>query len=144
VGYDVATWSGGFQNLRGPGGWNAPPTEKLCSSCQRWLPLEQFRPNPRLRHGLNSRCKACQLERTRRWRAEHPEAEQQYNAERRLRYRAEHPRPAKRCVVCGVTFVRKPDAIVCSAECRRARQREQRRERHKRAAASSISESPQS
>jgi predicted nucleic acid-binding Zn ribbon protein len=50
--------------------------------------------------------------------------------------RAEHPRPEKRCVVCGASFVRKPDAIVCSAECRRARQRGQRLERQRKTAAS--------
>ena len=135
--YEVATWSAGFQDLRpAPGGrFNDPPVEKLCSQCQKWLPIDRFRPNPRMRHGLNSRCKECQLERTRRWRREHPEAEQRYNAERRARYREEHPRAERACVQCGRPFTGRPDALVCSPGCRRARKREQRRERHRRAAA---------
>jgi len=124
VGYEVATWSGGFRNLRPApgGGWNDPPVEKLCSSCERWLPLDRFHLNPRLRTGLCSWCKECGLERTCRWRAEHPEAERKYNAERRKRYRAEHPPAEKTCAVCGAAFVGRPDRIVCSAGCRRARQ----------------------
>jgi hypothetical protein len=87
VRYPVATWAAGFRDLRtAPGGkWNDPPAEKLCSHCQEWLPIDRFRPNPRMRHGLNSRCRACHLERTRRWRAEHPEAEEKYNHARRAR-----------------------------------------------------------
>ena len=121
--YEVATWSGGFHDLRpGPGGgWNDPPAEKLCSGCEQWLPLDQFRSNPRLRTGLNSWCEKCGLERTCRWRAERPEAEEKYNAERRARYRAEHPRTERDSVQCGRPFTGRPDRIVCSFECRQAR-----------------------
>lgn len=134
VGYDVAAWSGGFHNLRPVpgGGWNDPPAEKLCSSCKRWLPLDRFHRNRRLRTGLCSWCKDCGVERTRRWRAEHPEAEQRYNAERRAAYREAHPPTEKQCVVCGASFFGRPDRIVCSVRCRQARQLEQRRERQRR------------
>jgi predicted nucleic acid-binding Zn ribbon protein len=131
VGNDVATWSGGFYDLRPApdGGWNDPAVEKLCSSCGRSLPLDRFHRNPRLRTGLCSWCKDCGVERTRRWRAEHPEAEQRYNAERRAAYREVHPPTEKQCVVCGASFVGRPDRIVCSVRCRQTRQLERRRER---------------
>jgi hypothetical protein len=74
--------------LRGPDGPGKPPTEKRCVRCERWLPFEAFRANPRLRSGLNSWCKECQLERGRQWRAEHPEYEQRYNERRREAYQA--------------------------------------------------------
>jgi predicted nucleic acid-binding Zn ribbon protein len=108
-----------------------PPTHKHCSSCGEWLPLEDFVANHRTHLGRSSWCRVCHRAATREWRDRNRE---RVNAERRAAYRAEHPRPEKRCVVCGETFVRKPDAIVCSAECRRVRQLGQRRERRKAAA----------
>jgi predicted nucleic acid-binding Zn ribbon protein len=89
--------------------------EKRCSQCSRWLPLEAF---PAHRAA------------TKDWRDRNRE---RINEERRAEYREAHPRVERQCVVCGAAFVRKPDAIVCSAECRRVRQREQRRERQRRA-----------
>lgn len=94
----VPSCSGGIHDLRGPGGWNAPPTEKRCVHCEQWQPLEAFRPNPRMRSGLNSWCKECQKERNREWRAEHPEYEKNYNEKRRAAYPAKRRRnyPATR------------------------------------------------
>jgi hypothetical protein len=50
-----------------------------------------------------------------------------YNAKRRAEYRSEHPLPTRPCVVCGQPFSGRPDALVCSEECRRQRKLEQRR-----------------
>ena len=58
------------------------------------------------------------------------------NAARRIEYRAEHPLPEKRCVVCGGSFTKRPEAIVCGEECRRERNRA-RLERQRKAAARS-------
>jgi hypothetical protein len=91
--YEIPSYSGGFPDLRGPDGWNGPPTEKLCARCDQWKPLEAFRPNPRMRSGLNSWCKGCQKQRNREWRAEHPEAELNYNEKRRTAYPAKRRRP---------------------------------------------------
>jgi hypothetical protein len=84
----VPSYSYGIHNLRGDQGPGNPPTEKLCSRCDRWLPLEGFRPNPRMRSGLNSWCKECQLERTRQWRAKNSESVRAYNEKRRAEYPA--------------------------------------------------------
>jgi hypothetical protein len=91
--YEIPSFSGGFHDLRGPGGWNAPPTEKRCVRCEQWLPLDQFRLNPRMRSGLDSWCNGCKLERTRQYRVEHPEYEQAYNERRRAAYPAKRRRP---------------------------------------------------
>jgi hypothetical protein len=84
----VPAYSHGIHGLRGN-----PPTEKLCARCDEWKPLEAFRPNHRDRTGLNSYCKDCQLERTREWRAEHPDYEKNYNEKRRAAYPAKRRRP---------------------------------------------------
>jgi predicted nucleic acid-binding Zn ribbon protein len=64
--------------------------------------------------------------------------EERVNEERRAAYREQHPRVDRDCAECGRSFAGRPDALVCSDECRRvrraerdkgrrARQREQRR-----------------
>jgi predicted nucleic acid-binding Zn ribbon protein len=106
--------------------------EKFCSKCGDWLPLEEFPRNRRMYLGVSSRCRECHREATRDWRLRNRE---RVNADRRAAYRAEHPLEEKHCVVCGESFVRRPDAIVCGERCRRERQREQRRESHRKAAA---------
>jgi hypothetical protein len=63
-------------------------THKRCTRCQGWLPDEAFRPNPKLKSGLSSWCKECQLEETRRWRAEHRD---EINAARREAYGSSRP-----------------------------------------------------
>jgi len=102
--------------------------EKFCSQCGDWLPLKMFPRNRRMHLGVSSRCRKCHREATRDWRERNRD---EINAERRAEYRVEHPLPEKRCVECGRPFVSRPDAIVCGPECRRARQREQRRKRHR-------------
>jgi hypothetical protein len=123
----VPTYSWGIPNLRGPDGPSKPPTEANCTRCHRWKPLEAFHPNPRLRTGLQSWCKECQLEATRQWRAENREYIENYNATRRAAYRAEHPLEERTCVVCGRPFTKRPDALVCGEECRRQRKLVQRK-----------------
>jgi predicted nucleic acid-binding Zn ribbon protein len=107
--------------------------EKFCSKCGDLLPLEKFPRNRGMHLGVSSRCRECHREATRDWRERNRD---EINAERRAEYREQHPLPEKRCVVCGGPMQKRPDAIVCSPECRRARQNEQRRESHRRAAAS--------
>ena len=70
-------------------------THKRCTRCQGWLALEAFRPNPKLKSGLSSWCKDCQLEATQRWRAEHRD---EINRARREAYGAtkSHNYPANR------------------------------------------------
>ena len=46
-----------------------PGTEKRCAHCEQWLPIDQFRANPRLRDGLHSWCRECCAEANREWRA---------------------------------------------------------------------------
>ena len=98
------------------------PTHKRCSNCSEWLPLEAFVANHRMYLGRSSWCRECARAATREWRVRNRE---RVNAERREAYRAEHPVVSKGCVVCGATFTGRPDRIVCSDGCRRARQREQ-------------------
>lgn len=75
----VPSYSWGIHNLRGN-----PPTDARCTHCERWLPLERFAPNPRLRSGLNSWCRECQVGATRRWREANPGYQAAYNERRRL------------------------------------------------------------
>jgi predicted nucleic acid-binding Zn ribbon protein len=100
------------------------PTEKRCSSCSRILPLEEFPLNRRMHLGRSSHCRECARAATRDWRERNREA---VNAERRTAYRAEHPLPERTCAVCGRSFTKRPDAVVCGEECRRQRKREQRK-----------------
>jgi hypothetical protein len=65
-----------------------PQTHKRCTRCGDWLPRSLFRPNPKIRSGLSSWCKPCQLERTQQWRAEHRD---ELNARRREQYGSTHP-----------------------------------------------------
>jgi hypothetical protein len=58
---------------------------------------------------------------------EEPDAVAAYNAERRRDYREAHPLPTRPCVVCGKLTTKRPNALVCSAECRRLRESEQGR-----------------
>lgn len=44
---------------------------KRCARCRRSLRRSAFPRNPRLRDGLGSWCRSCQVARTREWRAEH-------------------------------------------------------------------------
>jgi hypothetical protein len=101
-----------------------PRTGRWCRRCRQWLPADRFRPNPRLRGGLDSWCKACHADAVREWRAKNRD---EVNARRRQEYRAAHPLPTRPCVVCGKPFTGRPDALVCGQRCRRQRKIEQRR-----------------
>jgi predicted nucleic acid-binding Zn ribbon protein len=83
--------------------------------------------NPNLRSGLDSWCRRCHAEAVREWRLKNPEHVERYDAQRRAEYRAEHPLPTRPCVVCGMPFAGRPDALVCGEDCRRLRKIEQRR-----------------
>ena len=105
-----------------------PITEKGCTGCSAWFPLEEFPRIRRMHLGRSSRCRECHREATRGWRDRNRE---RVNAERRAAYRELHPRVERDCAECGRSFTGRPDALVCSVECRRARQNEQRRESHR-------------
>ena len=102
-------------------------TGKWCPSCKQWLTVKDFRPNPDLRHGIDSWCRECHKNAMREWRARNREYIDAYNAQRRAEYRAEHPLPTRPCVVCGESFTGRPNALVCGPECRRQRKIQQRR-----------------
>jgi hypothetical protein len=44
---------------------------RQCARCKNWLQPAAFARNPRVRDGLSSWCRKCQVARTRGWRAEH-------------------------------------------------------------------------
>jgi hypothetical protein len=62
----------------------AVPTEKLCSNCSRWLPLEVFERNVRTHFGRHSWCRDFAREATRDWRRRNPELVRWMNEQRRL------------------------------------------------------------
>jgi hypothetical protein len=99
------------------------PTEKPCSKCGEWLPLEAFPVNRRMHFGRGSRCRECAREATRDWRRRNRDHE---NADRRAGYREEHPLLKRPCNVCGRLFAKRPDAIVCGPRCHEQRKNEQR------------------
>jgi hypothetical protein len=101
------------------------PTERRCTGCSAWLPLENFPANRRMHLGVSSRCRECHREATRDWRRRNRD---HVNADRRAAYRAEYPLVERPCVRCGQSFAGRPDALVCGAECRRLRKLERRRE----------------
>lgn len=83
------------------------PPSKLCRSCQRVLPLEEFHRNRSRRDGRQYRCRECNIEANKRWYREHPEARanrmDEYARRRRRRLQQlllEYLR-SHRCVDCG-------------------------------------------
>jgi len=106
-----------------------PVTEKRCTGCSAWLPLEEFPRNCRMHLGVSSRCRECHRAATRDWRDRNRE---RVNAERRAAYREQHPRPVRDCVQCGRPFEGRRNALVCGDECRRAHRLELRRKRRER------------
>ena len=126
-GMTVPHYSWDIPNLRGPDGPSKPPTEAYCTHCNQWKPLAAFSPNRKLRTGLQSWCRMCQTEATRQWRASNREYMENYNERRRREYRAAHPLPVRACVVCGKSFTKRPNALVCGEDCRRKRKMEQRK-----------------
>jgi hypothetical protein len=90
----VPSYSWGIANLRGPDP-GSPPTEAHCTNCDQWKPLDAFRPNRRLRSGLHSWCRVCQLEATQDWRDRN---RKEINRARREAYGATTPHkyPANR------------------------------------------------
>lgn len=99
-------------------------TGKWCCSCQQYLPIEAFRPNPNNRNGIDSWCRPCHADAVRAWRARNGA---EYNERRRQRYGDEHPLTTRPCAVCGEPMARPANVLVCGQECRRQRKREQRR-----------------
>jgi hypothetical protein len=94
--------------------------------CSRWLPLDEFVANPHAFLGRSSWCRECHREAPWDWRARNRE---RINAERREAYREAHPLPARGCAFCGRLFEGRPNALVCSSQCREERKAEQRRAR---------------
>jgi hypothetical protein len=61
----------------------------------------------------------CHVERTREWRAAHPEKIEASNARRRI-----EPYPPKPCAVCGETFTSiRVDQLYCTPVCKHRRRR---------------------
>jgi len=63
---------------------------KACRHCAQVKPLDAFPPSRRTADGSSSWCRACHVERTRRWRADH---RAEYNAATRRRYRERKETP---------------------------------------------------
>jgi hypothetical protein len=63
-------------------------THKRCARCREWLPFSAFRPNKKLKSGLNSWCKNCGLQATQAWRERNRD---QINAARREAYGSSNP-----------------------------------------------------
>jgi hypothetical protein len=74
--------------------------------------------------GRSSRCRGCHREATRDWWERNRD---EINAARRKEYREKHPLPVRRCIVCGKSFNKRPNALVCGERCRNRRKYEQRR-----------------
>jgi hypothetical protein len=79
-----------------------------------------LRAQSRMHLGRHSWCRECARAATRDWRERNRERE---NAERRAAYREANPLPERPCVVCGRPFAKRPDALVCSPNCRWRRKR---------------------
>jgi hypothetical protein len=99
---------------------------KRCPRCGRTLPLDRFRPAPRLKAGVTSWCGECMAEATRQWRAANPETVAAYNERRRL------PQFTRTCEGCGVTFTTsKRVQKCCSTKCNHRRHERARYHRNK-------------
>jgi transcriptional regulator with XRE-family HTH domain len=59
-------------------------TRRKCAHCGRRLPTSAFRPNPKMSDGLDSYCRECHVDLTRRWRAKNADA---INVRKRAVYR---------------------------------------------------------
>jgi hypothetical protein len=96
---------------------------KRCSKCGEFKEAAAFRPNPRLKSGLDSWCSACRDAYLATWKADDVDA-------RRRAHRATGPfRENRVCSECSLPFTaRSSTATVCSAECRRTRKRRVARE----------------
>ena len=81
--------------------------------------------------GVADHCRSCRSEYLRRWREQNPEHVAAHNPERRREYRGNTGCMTRACAVCGKPFSKRPDAIVCGLECRRARKLGQDRERRR-------------
>jgi hypothetical protein len=64
------------------------PTHKRCTHCREWLPFSAFRPNKKLKSGLNSWCRKCGLLATQEWRERNRD---ELNARRREAYGSKRP-----------------------------------------------------
>jgi hypothetical protein len=85
---------------------------RRCTRCGEFLPFSAFRPNRRLSSGWNSWCRECHAERSRHWRAEHPEQQQLYNERRRV------PLAKLTCAECGAVFEGPKNRLLCSRRCK--------------------------
>ena len=104
----------------------AANSKKRCPRCGRTLPLDRFRPAPKLKAGVTSWCGECMAEATRRWRSANPETVAAYNEGRRL------PQITKVCEGCGVTFTTsKRVQKCCSKRCNHRRRERVRYHRNK-------------
>lgn len=90
---------------------------RVCTRCERWRQASMFRPNPKLRGGLDSWCRGCHVDETRGWREVKAD---EVNARRRTRYADRRDVGPRTCRECGETYTsRRADAIYCSERCSR-------------------------
>lgn len=52
-------------------------TDKYCSSCKQYKPVEEFYKNKRTADGLNNYCKSCKKRCDHNWYASHPRTDEQ-------------------------------------------------------------------
>jgi hypothetical protein len=107
---------------------------KRCARCGQFLPVAEFRPNPRnTLYGLHSWCRRCCAANNREWRERNREQIDAYNASLR------RPPVRHECSECGAEFFAQSNKLTCSDRCRRARWRrlnpEKQRARERRKAA---------
>ena len=89
-----------------------------------YLPVEDFGRHRSKPDGLTTLCRSCHREANRRWRAEHPQHEAEYNAARRA------PDVTHTCAGCGSEFRGRPNRIYCTKACKHRTQ--ERRRYHER------------
>lgn len=88
-------------------------THKHCPRCGEYLPLEDFRLNPKLKSGLSSWCAKCSNEYNQKWRSENKDYIAAYNAGRRVQ-------PTQFvCSECATEFCGRPNRKTCSPPCRK-------------------------
>jgi hypothetical protein len=84
-----------------------------CSRCKRSLPAAAFKPDPKLRRGLDSWCRSCHNEATAKWRESNPDQVEAYNVGRRKVVEM------ARCGHCdGLYAQNRTDKLYCSKRCR--------------------------
>ena len=94
---------------------------RWCPRCLGWKRESDFRPNSRMRDGLDSWCRECHVVATRAWRKRNRDYVEARNAARRAEYAAERGPLERQCAnpECGRAFMpARRGARTCSSRCR--------------------------